>query len=66
VNAIATPYGQFAEIYYTISGSTLTFHGNAPAQFSFNLTGKRFDWQKWPTQIIDQSAPAGFVLQVKN
>ena len=59
VEAIATPYGQFANIYYTIDGSTLTFHGNAPAQFSFRLTGKRFDWQKWPTQSADQSEDAG-------
>jgi hypothetical protein len=66
VEAIATPYGQFAEIYYTIAGSTLTFHGNAPAQFSFRLTGKRFDWQKWPTQSADQSETPGFVLPVKD
>jgi hypothetical protein len=66
VQAIATPYGQFANIYYTIDGSTLTFHGNAPAQFSFQLTGKRFDWQKWPTQAADQTRTPGFVLPVKD
>jgi hypothetical protein len=65
VEAIATPYGQFANIYYTIAGSTLTFHGNAPAQFSFRLTGKRFDWQKWPTRLEDQSETPGFVLTAK-
>ncbi len=65
VNAVATPYGQFAEIYYTIDGSTLTFHGNAPAQFSFRLTGKRFDWQKWPTTAAEQGRTPGFVLPVK-
>jgi hypothetical protein len=66
VQAIATPYGQFAGIYYTISSSTLTFHGNAPAQFSFQLTGKRFDWQKWPTKAADQTRTPGFVLPVKD
>jgi hypothetical protein len=66
VQAIATPYGQFANIYYTIDGSTLTFHGNAPAQFSFQLTGKRFDWQKWPTKAADQTRTPGFVLPVKD
>lgn len=66
VNAIATPYGQFAEIYYTISGSTLTFHGNAPAEFSYRLTGKRFDWQQWPTRAADQSQTPGLVVPVKD
>ena len=65
VEAIATPYGQFAEIYYTINANTLTFHGNAPAQFSFRLTGQRYDWQKWPTRSADQSESAT-VLPVKD
>lgn len=65
VEAIATPYGQFADIYYTIAQNTLTFHGNAPADFSFRLIGSRFDSMQWPTKLVDQSEQAGFTLKVK-
>jgi hypothetical protein len=62
VEAVATPYGGFAQIYYTIAGNTLTFHGNAPVAFSFRLTGKRFDWREWPTKA-DDSLPANLIVK---
>ncbi|MDO8664130.1 MAG: hypothetical protein Q7K44_01050 [Candidatus Liptonbacteria bacterium] len=62
VEAIATPYGQAANIYYIISGNRLTFHGDKPAEFSFRLTGKRFDWQNWPTLAPDQTEKPSLII----
>ena len=63
VEAIATAYGSPAVIYYEISGTKMIFRGDAPAEFSFRLTGKRHDWKKWPTLILDQGEKPSFILQ---
>ncbi|MFH0712378.1 MAG: hypothetical protein V2A55_00750, partial [Candidatus Jorgensenbacteria bacterium] len=63
VEAIATPYGQAASIYYVINGKEITFKGDKPADFSFRLTGKRFDWKKWPTLATDQSERPSFIIK---
>jgi len=63
VEAIATPYGSPAVIYYEIRGTKMIFRGDAPAEFSFRLTGKRHDWRKWPTLILDQGEKPSFILQ---
>ena len=62
VEAVATPYGQMASIYYTVSGNTLTFRGDKPAEFSFRLTGKRHDWREWPTKSKDQNETPSFTI----
>ena len=73
VEAIATPYGQATNIYYTIEsgsrvkpgmteGAKIVFHGDKPTEFSFRLTGKRFDWIKWPTLAPDQNEKPSLIV----
>jgi hypothetical protein len=63
VEAIATPYGEAAQIYYVIKGDTLTFKASSDTdsdsiEFSYRLIGKRYDWREHPTYAKDQSEPA--------
>ncbi|MGC9031563.1 MAG: hypothetical protein ACP5H7_02285, partial [Minisyncoccia bacterium] len=55
VEVIVTPYGDFANIYYFIEKNKIIFRGDKEIEFSFRLTGKRFDWQKWNTKIEDKN-----------
>ena len=63
VEVFATPYGVPANIYYTIEDQKIVFHGDAPAEFSYRLIGKRFDWRNWPTYAKDQSEKAGLIVR---
>ncbi|MFH0891026.1 MAG: hypothetical protein V1856_03265, partial [Candidatus Liptonbacteria bacterium] len=71
IEAVATPYGQSANIWYEIVDSSdsnsnsspkIVFHGDKAVEFSFRLTGKRVDWRKWPTRAVDQSERPSFIL----
>jgi len=62
VEALITPYGSFAKVYYTIEGERLTFRSDRPAEISFRLIGKRHDWRQWPTRATDQEEPASFII----
>ncbi len=63
VNALVTPYGMSANIYYLIEGEKLIFRSDKPAEFSFRLIGKRFDWKQWPTFAKDQNEKAGLIIK---
>ena len=60
VDALITPYGQAASIYYRIDGEKIIFSGDKSAEFSYRLIGKRFDWRNWPTYALDQSEKPSF------
>ena len=62
IEAVATPYGQSASIYYVIEGKKIIFRGDKGAEFSFRLTGKRHDWREWPTMSKDQEEKPSFIL----
>jgi hypothetical protein len=49
VQVVATPKNGFADMYYEIRDKKIVFVGNKPAEFSYRLTGNRFDHEKWPT-----------------
>ena len=51
VEVIATPYGGFARMYYYISSNKIIFVSDKEVEFSFRLTGKRFDYKDWPTYV---------------
>lgn len=55
VEVIATPYGRAAQVYYIIEGERIIFRSDRPAEISYRLTGKRFDWREWPTVSEDQA-----------
>jgi len=46
---IVTPYGASANIYYFIEGNKIIFRGDKQVEFSYRLTGNRYDWRDWPT-----------------
>ncbi len=62
VDAIATPYGGFANMYYTIGNDQIVFRGDQPIEFSYRLSGERFDHAAWPTFVKDQTEAASFNL----
>ncbi|MBI5220370.1 MAG: hypothetical protein HY978_00850, partial [Candidatus Liptonbacteria bacterium] len=74
VEAVATPYGQAASIWYEIvqaqtnadgtrtGADKLIFYSDKPVEFSFRLTGYRHDWREWPVKAKDQTEKATFVL----
>jgi len=49
VQVIITPYGASADIYYFIEGNKIIFRGDKQVEFSYRLTGNRYDWRQWPT-----------------
>jgi hypothetical protein len=53
VQVVATPKNSFADMYYEIRDRSIVFVGNKPVEFSFRLTGNRFDHKKWPTINMD-------------
>ncbi len=63
VEAIITPYGNFANTYYYISGNSLIFRSDRPTEISYRLTAKRFDWRNWPTLPTDQTEKAGMIIE---
>ncbi|MFH1838497.1 MAG: hypothetical protein ABH808_03325 [Candidatus Kuenenbacteria bacterium] len=63
VNALITPYGMSANIYYFIDGEKIIFRGDKPSEFSYRLIGKRFDWKEWPTFAKDQKEKAGLIVE---
>ncbi len=63
VSVLVTPYGMSANIYYLIEREKIIFRGDKPAEFSYRLIGKRFDWQQWPTFIKDQNEKAGLIIK---
>jgi hypothetical protein len=63
VEAIITPYGGFANVYYSISENKFIFHSNQPVEVSYRLIAKRFDWRQWPTKAKNQKEKAGFILK---
>lgn len=54
VEAVITPYGNFASVYYVIENNKLIFRSDRKAEISYRLTGRRFDWRKWPSKVLDQ------------
>jgi hypothetical protein len=65
VEVLLTPYGQFAQAYYVISGDKLIFRSDRQVELSYRLIGKRWDWQKWPTKAEDQTIK-GIEITSKN
>ncbi|MCP6720007.1 MAG: hypothetical protein KJI72_01595 [Patescibacteria group bacterium] len=63
VDVLVTPYGQVASIYYVIKGDKIIFRGDSPAEFSYRLVGKRFDWREWPTLAKDQNEKASLIVR---
>ncbi len=63
VDILITPYGESADIYYLIEGNKIIIRGDKPVEFSYRLTGKRFDWQNWPTLSKDQNEKASFIIK---
>ncbi|HBA36686.1 TPA: hypothetical protein DCZ15_02305 [Candidatus Falkowbacteria bacterium] len=55
VDVLITPYGEFASVYYLIQDNKLIFRSDRPAEISYRLIGKRFDWRKWPLKVKDQT-----------
>ena len=63
VEAFITPYGSFANVYYTVSGNQIIFHADRPTEISYRLLAKRHDWREWPTKAHDQQEKAGFIIK---
>lgn len=63
VQALMTPYGRAANLYYLIEGNTLVFRGDQPAEFSYRLVGNRFDWRDWPTLANDQAERPSLIVK---
>lgn len=63
VSVFMTPYGTFADTYYVIEENRIVMHANTPADFSFRLVGKRFDWKEWPTRAENQEEPASLFVR---
>ena len=63
VEVLITPYGESADIYYLIEGNKIIIRGDKPVEFSYRLTGKRFDWTNWPTIPKDQNEKASFIIK---
>lgn len=57
-----TPYGLFVDSYYLIEGNKIIIRTSSPAEFSYRLSGKRFDWKKWPTRATDQNEPPSLIV----
>jgi hypothetical protein len=55
VEVFMTPFGKFANTYYSIENNKLIFRSDRPVTISYRLIGNRFDWRKWPTRALDQS-----------
>jgi len=65
IEALVTPYGAPADMYYTVHDSILSFYGNRPVEFSYRLIGRRHDWKNWPTYAKDQAESPSFSIQSK-
>lgn len=63
VEVIATPYGNFAQVYYKIEDNKIIFRADRPTTISYRLSGRRIDWRNWPTKALDQEEKAGFVIE---
>jgi hypothetical protein len=62
VEVSLTPYGAFANIYYIIEEEAIIFRADKPITVSYRLSGKRVDWQNWPTEAIDQQEEPSFII----
>ena len=65
IEAIATPYGEFANIYYYIENKKIIFVSDKDIEFSYRLTGSRFDHNEWPTYVPDKKG-VGFNVREYN
>jgi hypothetical protein len=54
IDVIATPYGDFANIYYYIEDNKIIFVSDKEVEFSYRLTGKRFDHEEWETAVPEK------------
>lgn len=67
VEVLTTPYGVPASIYYEIEGEKIIFRADAllvdNIEFSYRLSGRRFDWKDWPTYAKDQEERPSFMLK---
>jgi hypothetical protein len=63
VESIITPYGNYAQVYYLIKDNSLIFRSDRAVDISYRLSGKRHDWQQWPTKAINQTEKAGFIIK---
>ena len=62
VDVNITPYGSFASTYYLIEDNAIIFRADHPVEISYRLSGKRQDWQTWPTKAKNQQENASFVI----
>lgn len=62
VDVFLTPYGRSASVYYLVADNSIIFRSDKPADISYRLIGKRFDWRNWPTKAQDQTE-AGFEVK---
>lgn len=62
VDVLVTPRGKAVPVSYVVDGNRIVFSGNEQVEFSYRLSGKRVDWQKWPTFASDQSEEASIVI----
>lgn len=62
VVVVITPYGGFASAYYLIEKNKIIIRTNIPTEFSYRLSGKRFDWKKWPTRATDQTESPSLIV----
>ena len=56
---IRGPYGNGFEI----KNNSIIFRGSSATEFSFRLTGKRFDWREHPTYAKDQEEKPNLIIK---
>ncbi len=62
IAVMVTPYGAFVDAYYLVEGNSIVVRTSEPTEFSYRLSGKRFDWKKWPTRAIDQTETPSLIV----
>jgi hypothetical protein len=65
VEILMTPRSKPANLYYEIGDKKIIFKGDTEVEFSYRLTGKRFDWKNYPTQLKDLNLTGGIEVKMK-
>lgn len=63
IQATITPIGEPASVAYEIKDNSIIFRGSSATEFSFRLTGKRFDWREHPTYAKDQEESPNLIIK---
>ena len=63
VQATITPIGEPVSVAYEIKNNSIIFRGSSATEFSFRLTGKRFDWRDHPTYAKDQEEKPNLIIK---